>query len=164
MRLSRMDPQTQRTGAIVSWFIVGLMGLIWFGSTKTESTFSSAVALAITVLLVSWAAWVTWSSREWLIEHGRLKSSRRFGAWEWVRSFERSRLEVVQRTDSDNDDHYELKVIDERGKRTIASEMNDEADIVDLAHWLSARTGFPLTLPRSMRSASPLPKPETRSL
>jgi hypothetical protein len=42
-------------------------------------------------------------------------------------------LEVEESTDSDNDDRYELKVIDEQGKQTIASEVNDEADVVDLA-------------------------------
>jgi len=146
-RLSRMDPQTRLTGPLIAWVIVALTGLIWFGSTKTESAFSSAVALVLTLLLASWAAWLTWSSREWLVQYGELTSHRRFGAWAWERSFKSARLEVVERTDSDNDDHYELKVIGEQGKRTIASEMNDEAGIVDLGRWLSARTGFPLTLP-----------------
>jgi hypothetical protein len=37
-----------------------------------------------------------------------------------------------------------------QGKRTIASEIN-EADTVDLGRWLSARTGFPLTVPRQLQ-------------
>ena len=44
-----------------------------------------------------------------------------------------------------------LNVIDSQGKRTIASEINDEADTVDLGRWLSARTGFPLTVPRQLQ-------------
>jgi len=145
-RLNQLDARTRRTGAIVAWFIVGLMGLIWFGSTKTEPVSSSAIALAFTLLLTSWAAWVTWSSREWLVQHGQLTSYRRFALWEWERPFWTARLEVVVSTDSDNDEHYKLRVTDELGARTIASELNDEADIVYLARWLAARTGFPLTI------------------
>ncbi len=54
-------------------------------------------------------------------------------------------------TDSDSDDHYTLSVKDSEGTRQIATEMNDDAGIVDLARWLAARTGFPLTLPRQLQ-------------
>ena len=60
----------------------------------------------------------------------------------------------MKSTDSDNDDHYELKVIDEQGKRTIASEVNDEAGVVDLARDGSRREPGPLTLPRGMRATA----------
>ncbi|MGH9221057.1 MAG: hypothetical protein ACRD1W_17250 [Vicinamibacterales bacterium] len=40
---------------------------------------------------------------------------------------------------------------DSQGKRTIASEINDESDTVDPGRWLSARTGFPLTVPRQLQ-------------
>ena len=150
-RLSRSDPKTQRTGAIIAWVIVGFMGLIWIGSMKTWPAAGSVAALALTLLLLSLAAWATWSHREWIVRQGQLTWHRRFATWDWERSFTSARLEIVESTDSDNDDRYELKVTDEQGKRTIATEVNDEADIVDLGHWLSARTGFPLTLPRGMR-------------
>lgn len=157
-RLNRMDPHSRRTGAIITWVIAGLAGLIWFGSMKTESAFSTAVALGFAVFFASWAAWVTWSSREWRVRSGQLTSYRRFAAWEWERPFTSARLEVVESTDSDNDQHYKLKVTDDQGARTIASEMNDDAHIVDLARWLAARTGFPLTLPRALR-----PRPAAQS-
>ena len=48
-------------------------------------------------------------------------------------------------------DRYTLNVIDSQDKRTIASEINDEADTVDLGRWLSARTGFPLSLSRQLQ-------------
>ena len=153
-RLTRSDPQTRRTAALLAWVIAGLTGLIWFGSTKTGPASGSLAALALTLLLASWAAWVTWSRREWLVRHGQLTSHRRFATWQWERTFKSARLHVVESTDSDNDDLYELKVIDEQGKRTIAIQVNDEADIVDLGRWLASRTGFPLTLPRGIRKTS----------
>jgi hypothetical protein len=150
-RLNRMDPRTRRIGAFIVWAIAGFTALIFFGSMTTDVAWGSAVALALTLVLVSWAAWVTWSGREWLVRHGQLTSYRRFAAWEWERSFSSARLEVVESTDSDNDHHYAVKVVDREGTRTIASEMNEEADIIDLARWLAARTGFPLDLPRGLR-------------
>jgi hypothetical protein len=106
------------------------------------------------------AAWITWSRREWLVRHGQLTSHRGLATWQWERTFKSARLEVVESTDSDNDDQYELNVIDEQGSRRIASEVNDEADIVDLARWLSARTGFYLTLPHGMRPRLAMPVTE----
>ena len=153
-RLSRSDRQARRVGALIAWVIVGLTGLIWFGSTKSGSTAGSLVALSLTLLLAGCAAWATWSRREWLVRHGQLTWGSRFLTWQWERSFRSARLEVVKSTDSDNDDHYELKVIDEQGKQTIASEVNDEAGVIDLARWLAARTGFPLTLPRGIRTTA----------
>lgn len=159
-RLSRSDRQARRTGALIAWALAGLMGLIWYGSTDAGRAFGSIVALTLTLLLALGAAWVTWSRREWLVQHGQLTSHRRFADWEWNRTFTSARLEVVESTDSDNDDLYELKAIDGQGSRTIASEVNDEADIVDLARWLSARTGFHLTLPHGMRPRLAMPVTE----
>jgi hypothetical protein len=152
VRLNQMDVRTRRTGATISWVIVGFTGLIWVGSVQTSTPASRAMALALTLLLALWAAWVTWSSREWLVQNGQLTSYRRFAFWEWERRFWTARLEVVVSTDSDNDEHYKLRVIDELGARTIASELNDDADIVDLARWLAARTGFPLSISAAVDS------------
>jgi hypothetical protein len=152
VRLSRSDPQTRRVGATVAWTIVGLTGLVWFGSIRIGAGVGSVVALALTLLLGFWAAWVTWSHREWQVRHGQITSHRRFAGWRRERMFQSGRLEVERSTDSDNDDHYHLRVLDAQGKRTIASEIHDDADIVDLGKWLSALTGFPLTLPHAFRS------------
>jgi hypothetical protein len=150
-RLSQLDARSRRTGALIVWVIAGFTGLIWYGSIANREVASSAIACLFTLLLASAAAWVTWSRREWLIRQGQLTSHRRFAAWQWERSFQSARLEVVESTDSDNDRHYKLHVIDAEGKRTIASTVHDEAEVVDLARWLAARTGFPLTLPHGLR-------------
>jgi hypothetical protein len=148
--LTRTDPRTRRIGSLIMWAIVAFMGLIWYGASATLSA-GSAIAAALTLLVTFGAAWVTWSRREWRVRHGDLTAHTTFLMWQRERSFRSARLVVAISTDSDNDDHYRLHVIDEQGKRQIASEMNDEVDIVDLGRWLSARTGFPLTLPRQVR-------------
>lgn len=150
VHLSRTDPQTRRTASLIMWAVVAFMGLIWFGASARPSP-GSVMAAALTVLVTLGAAWATWSRREWRVRHGELTAHTAFLAWQRERSFRSARLEVALSTDSDNDDHYRLNVIDAQGKRQIASEMNDEVDIVDLARWLSARTGFPLTLPRQLQ-------------
>jgi membrane protein YdbS with pleckstrin-like domain len=145
--LTRTDPKTRRTASLIMWAIVVFMGLIWYGASGTWSA-GSVIAAALTLLVTFGAAWVTWSRREWRVRHGELVKHTRFLSWEWERSFKSARLEVVKWTDSDNDDRYTLNVIDAQGKRQIATEINDEAETVDLARWLAARTGFTLTMPR----------------
>lgn len=148
-RLTRTDPQTRRTASLIMWAIVMFMGLIWYGASGALSA-GSMIAAALTLLVTVGAAWVTWSRREWRVRHGELAAHTRFLLWQWERSFKSARLEVVTWADSDNDTHYTLNVIDAQGKRKIASEMNDAAETVDLARWLAARSGFPLTLPRGL--------------
>jgi len=149
--LTRMDPRTRRITSFVMWAIVFLIGLIWFGVSSVTSA-GRVVLLVLTVALTSGAAWITWSRREWLVRHGELAARTTFLTWQRERSFKSSaRLAVVISTDSDNDHHYTLAVKDAEGTRKIASNMNDDAAIVDLARWLSARTGLPLTLPRQLQ-------------
>jgi hypothetical protein len=144
--LTRADAQSRRIGSLIMWAIVAFMGLIWYGAAATSPA-GAVVAAVLTVLVTFGAAWVTWSHREWRVRHGELTVHTRLLLWNRERTFRSARLEVALSTDSDNDDHYRLTVIDADGKRQIASEMNDHAETVDLARWLSARTGFPLTLP-----------------
>jgi hypothetical protein len=148
-RLSQLEETTRRTAALIAWSIALLLGLIWFGSGMTLSP-GSLIALALALLAAYGAAWVTWSRREWRVRQGELTRHRRFLLWEWERSFRSAKLEVTLWTDSDNDDRFTLQVIDAQGKRDIASEINDAADLVDFARWLSARTGFRLALPRQL--------------
>lgn len=164
-RLTRLDPRTRRTGAVISWLVAALTGLICFASIRTGAgAGSTAIALVLTLLVGWWAAWVTWAHREWVVQHGQLISHRRFATWQSERAFKSARLEVEQSTDSDNDDRYELKVIDEQGRKTIASSINDDAEVVDLGRWLAARTGFRLTLPHGMqpRRTAPVTDDEMR--
>jgi len=148
--LRRTDVRARRIGASIMWVIVVLMCLIWYGASGALSA-GSVVATILTLLLAFAALWVTWSRREWRVRHGELTAHTAFLTWQRERSFRSARLEVAHWTDSDNDDRYTLNVLDSEGKREIASEINDHADTVDLARWLSARTGFPLTLPHQMR-------------
>jgi hypothetical protein len=151
-RLDGLDARSRYIGALILWTIAGFTGLIWYGSTANGEALGSAAAFLLAALLASAAAWFTWSRREWLVRQGQLTSHRRFATWQWERSFQGARLEVVESTDSDNDRHYRLDVIDAQGTRTVARTSHDEAEVVDLARWLAARTGFPLTLPHGLRS------------
>jgi hypothetical protein len=97
------------------------------------------------------AMWITFSRRAWIVRDGQLVAHTRFLTWEREQQFNGGRLEVTVTTDSDNDEHYRLNVVNAQESRKIASEMNDEAAIVDLGRWLSARTGFQLVLPHKLR-------------
>ena len=150
-QLTRMDPRTRRIASSIMWAIVAFMGLIWSG-VPTVTSAGRVVLLALTVLVTFGAAWITWSRREWVVRHGELAAHNTFLTWQRERSFKGSaRLEITISTDSDNDHHYTLSAKDAEGTRKIASEMNDDAEIVDLGRWLAARTGFPLNLPRQLQ-------------
>jgi hypothetical protein len=147
--LTRMDPKTRLISSSIMWAIVAFIGLIWFGAARAVTPAGRVVLPALAALLTLGAAWITWSRREWIVRHGNLAARTTFLTWQRERSFKGSaRLDVTISTDSDNDYHYTLGVKDSEGTRKIASNINDDADIVDLGRWLSARTGFPLTLPR----------------
>lgn len=151
VRLGVGEVRARRTASIIVWSIVGLVSLAWFGSLSTGAALGSIPALVITLMLAIGAAWVTWARREWIVQPGQLTSYWRFATWESETAFKSARLEVEHSRDSDNDDRYQLTVRDAHHRRTISSGINDDADVIDLARWLAARTGFPLTLPHGMR-------------
>ncbi len=62
--------------------------------------------------------------------------------WTAERSFTNARLDVTHETDSDNDSHYKLIVVDGEGRKTVHSQMHDSGEVIGLAHWLAGRTGF----------------------
>jgi hypothetical protein len=146
-RLTKLDASTRRIASLIVWSVAIFLGMIWVGAGVTVS-FRTLIGLTITGLVAFGAAWITWSRSEWRVRPGELTAHTRFLLWERERSFKSARLEVATSTDSDNDSHYTLNVIDAQGKRKLASELNDHAETVDLARWLAARTGFPLTLPQ----------------
>lgn len=89
--------------------------------------------------------------REWVVRRGELTFRANNLFWKSERAFMNARLEVTHTTDSDNDSWYRLIVFDGESRKTLHSQMNDAAEAVDLGHWLSARTGFPLSLPAGLR-------------
>jgi hypothetical protein len=145
--LTMLDATARRIASLIAWAIVAFLGMIWIGSGAVLSA-ATASGLLVTALVAFGAAWLTWSRREWRARHGELTAHTRFLLWQWDRTFKSARLEVATSTDSDNDRHYTLNVIDSQGRRKIAGEMNDHGATTDLARWLSARTGFTLTLPK----------------
>jgi hypothetical protein len=146
-RLSRGEKKALRIAAIIAWTVVFVIGIAWYGSLNTGN--GSTSALVITLVLAAGAAWLTWARHEWIVRAGQLTEYRAFATWDAERRFVGARLEVEASRDSDGDDRYRLIVSDGSGKRTIAAAIHDDADVVALGRWMSARTGFPLTLPGS---------------
>ena len=60
------------------------------------------------------------------------------------RTFRNAHLQMTSHTDSDGDTRYKLLVRDDEKKRTIASSMFDDTEVVDCARWMEAATGFRL--------------------
>jgi hypothetical protein len=82
--------------------------------------------------------------REWIVRGGEIAFRRSLLGWTSMHPFVNGRLDVTQRTDSDNAAHDDLVVIDGERRRTIHTQIHDGAEVVDLGHWLAARSGFPL--------------------
>ncbi len=104
----------------------------------------------LTLLVVAGAALSTWGRRELIVRYGELTFRRSFAIWNTERAFRSARFDVMHERDSDNDSHYKLIVTDAAGRRTIHSQVHDSGEVVDLAHWLASRTGFPLTSPEPL--------------
>ena len=68
----------------------------------------------------------------------------RFGPLVRERRFRNAHLQMTSHTDSDGDTRYKLLVRDDEKKRTIASSIFDDTEVVDCARWMEAATGFRL--------------------
>ncbi len=144
-QMTRMDPRTRWIAASIAWVVAAISAMSWFGALASGSRGGAAVALAITAALTALALWLTAGVSEWRVRPGQLTYRMRFLLWTRERAFQGAQLKMAITTDSDGDRHYKLQVSDAHGSKTIASEMNDDADTRELGQWLSARSGFPLT-------------------
>ncbi|MDH4066762.1 MAG: hypothetical protein OEW19_20365, partial [Acidobacteriota bacterium] len=143
-RVTDSNSGARRAGALVAWIVVALLVLVAYGSLRSGPVSGASVALGLSVPFALLAVWLSGSHREWLVQQGRLTRCRRFAGWTRERAFQNARLTISHRTDSDNDSHCELKVIDEQGSARIARAMNADTEVVDVGRWLAARTGFSL--------------------
>ena len=140
------------TRSLISWLLTAGIAAAWYVSLDAETSDRNIPALVLTLLLATGAAMSTWGRRELLVRHGELMFRRSFAMWTSERAFRGARLELTHWTDSDNDSHYKLIVTDASGRRTVHSQMYDSGEVVDLAHWLAGRTGFPLTSAETLRT------------
>jgi hypothetical protein len=129
---------------VIAWVVTGLFAFVWIAPSDPDASARWPAAM-VTVVLALGAAASTWARREWIVRHGQLTFQWSFAAWASERTFRNARLEITHTTDSDNDSHYKLVVSDGEHKNVIHSQMNDSGDVVDLGHWLAARTGFPFS-------------------
>ena len=133
------------TRSLISWLLTAGIAWAWYVSLDADTSDSNIPALVLTLLVAAGAAMSTWGRRELLVGHGELIFRRSFAMWSTERAFRSARLELTHETDSDNDSHYNLIVIDAAGRQTVHSQVHDSGEVVDLAHWLAGRTGFRLT-------------------
>jgi hypothetical protein len=141
----KAQPGVRRTRALISWFLTAAVAYAWYASLDADTSAGSIPALVLTLLLAAGAALSTWGRREWIARPGELTFRRQFAMWTAERSFTNARLDVTRETDSDNDSHYKLIVVDGEGRKTVHSQVHDSGEVIDLAHWLAGRTGFSLT-------------------
>jgi len=152
--LRKVQPRVRAVRSLISWLMTGAMAMGWRGSVDADSAAGSIPALMLTLLVAVGAATSTWGRREWIVRPGELTFRWHLAMWTSERTFKSARLEVTHHTDSDDDSHYKLVVVDNQGRRAVHNQMNDSGEIVDLAHWLAGRTGFPLTLAGVERSGA----------
>ena len=143
--LRKVRPGARFTRSLISWLLTAGIASAWYVSLDAETPGRNIPALVLTLLVAAGAAMSTWGRRELLVRHGELMFRRSFAIWTTERAFRSARLELTHETDSDNDSHYKLIVTDAAGSQTVHSQVHDSGEVVDLAHWLAGRTGFPLT-------------------
>ena len=150
--LRKVRPGARFTRALISWLLTAGIASAWYASLDAETSDRNIPALVLTLLVAAGAAMSTWGRRELLVRHGELMFRRSFAIWTTERAFRSARLDLTHETDSDNDTHYRLIVIDAAGRHTVHSQIHDSGEVVDLAHWLAGRTGFPLTSPGKLHA------------
>jgi hypothetical protein len=98
----------------------------------------------VIALLALAAAWIAWAREEWIAQDQQLEYRMRFGPLVRERRFRNAHFQMTSYTDSDGDTRYKLLIRDEAKKRTIASSIFDDTEVVDCARWMEAATGFKL--------------------
>jgi hypothetical protein len=143
--LRKVRPGARMTRSLIAWLLTAATASAWYASIGHEGSIGSIPALVLTFMLAAGAAMSTWGRREWIVRPGELTFRQSFATWIAERTFRGARLDVTHETDSDNDSHYKLIVADDEGRKAVHSQVHDSGEVVDLAHWLASRTGFPLT-------------------
>jgi hypothetical protein len=143
--LTKIRPRARYIRSAILWGLAAIPAFAWYLSLNGDGSAGSIPALIVSALLACGAALSTWARFEWTLRPGELTYSRHFVLWNSERTFRSATLDVTHHTDSDNDSHYALVVSDAEGKKTMHSQLHDPGEVIDLAHWTAARTGFPLT-------------------
>jgi hypothetical protein len=145
-RLAHPSRRNRRIRAIIMWSITSVVLLGWIASLRLgASSTDFLICFALSALLVTFSAWLTWGRTEWILRRGRLIKRRAFASWRRERTFDDGVLEVEHEVDSDGDSRFTLVVHTTSDKRTISTTLYDPADLFCLGEWIAARTGFPLT-------------------
>jgi hypothetical protein len=142
IHLSR--PTTGRfTVAAIMAAIAAVALYAWYVDIHRNGLHSLWPGVVIALLSLA-AAWVAWAREEWIARDQQLEYRMRFGPLVRERRFRNAHFQMTSHTDSDGDTRYKLLVRDDAKKRTIASSIFDDTEVVDCARWMEAATGFRL--------------------
>jgi len=142
--LRKVRPRARFVRSGIAWLVTALVATGWIASSGND-VMLNVPGLVLTLLFALAAALSTWGRREWIVRQGEMTFRRSFVFWTSERAFRNARLDLTHHTDSDDDNHFTLVVVDGEARRTVHSQMNDSKEVVDLGHWLTARTGFRFT-------------------
>jgi len=94
----------------------------------------------ISAALIFFAIWCSYAQQYWRLGTGYIESHLDFGPWQRVRRYQNGELEIVTGRTNEGTPFYHLfAVVD--GKRHFLFDRSMD-DIVQLARYISARTGF----------------------
>jgi hypothetical protein len=98
-------------------------------------------SLGISAVLVVFAVWCAYAEVYWRVGTGYLERYLDFGTWKRVRRYENAGLEIVTGRSSEDTPFYSLYAAVD-GKRHLLFESLIMDDIVQLARYIAAHTGF----------------------
>jgi|GEM_PF-4326839 hypothetical protein len=99
-----------------------------------------AWSVGISAAFIMFAVWCAYAQEYWRMGTGYIEHHLDFGRWRRVRRYENAELEIVTgRTNQDTPFYHLFAVVD--GKRHFLFDRSMD-DIVQLARYISKRTGF----------------------
>jgi hypothetical protein len=149
--------------AAIMWALAGLAGAglaygIYLTATQptVPGTTGGIVMLGFLFLgLATGASWYSHGGSAIAIGAHWVEFRRHWAHRRWIERVQQPILRVERTVDSDGDEHANLVVVGDAGRRRgVASAMNSHAEIVMLARWIAARSGVKLEVAREFEDAA----------
>jgi hypothetical protein len=127
-------------GVVAAIAIVSLLFALRFVSMLP--VWGEATALAFALAMTALTLWGAFSRREWLVAPGRIDSRVRWLSHLRVKSFDPRSLRIDRKRDSDGDERVVLRGTIGGKKKTVYNDLNEDRDVVGLARFLEAKSGW----------------------
>ena len=157
------DRASRPVSAGVLWTLAVLVGagLAWgIHSALTQPTAPGGISglfmLTLAFLaLVTGASWLSHGGTVIAIGAHWVEFRRHWFQRRWIERMNQPILRVERSVDSDGDEHANLVVVGDAGRRRgVTSAMNAHVEVVMLARWMAARTGAKLEIAREFEDAA----------